>query len=775
MRGQAKVEPHVFAHSREGVPPERWQPLADHLAEVARLAGEFASSFGSAAWARAAGILHDLGKAHPAFQAYLRKENGLDPSDRDDGGAWEGHRINHSGVGAIQAVLGWSRPAAGRQEATGAMKGAPAVGSPADVMGGRILAYLVAGHHAGLPDWHGGRDSLATRLKAEREVFEEASGRLEPFLGDLPQNLQPPSFARACRQGEAIAFHFWVRMLFSCLVDADFLDTEAFMDQDRRNLRPTFPSLAELKGRFDAGMETFRARGRGESAHDRVNRLRASILAACRQAASRPPGFFGLTVPTGGGKTLSGTAFALDHAVQHGLRRIVYVIPYTSIIEQTAEVLRRFLGAENVVEHHSNVAPEKEHERPGLALAAENWDAPVVVTTNVQFFESLYAASPSRCRKLHNLARSVIILDEAQLLPAPWLVPCVEALQRLVSDYGATVVFSTATQPALPGLVGMVTPIVEDEARLYQALRRTEVRFPPQMVPMEGWDGLAAELAGHRQVLCIVNRRRDCYELFRAMPEGTLHLSALMCGAHRSAVIAAIKERLAAGEPVRVVSTQLVEAGVDLDFPVVYRALAGLDSINQAAGRCNREGRLPGLGVVHVFVPPEPSPPGLLRKGEDTTRSLMSEPGFVPDDPAVFPRFFAQLYDRANDLGGDWWRERLVKNVNDRDQPGAVQFRTAGREFRLIEESTVPIVVEFGDSQKYIRQLREGGPSRECLRAVQRYVVNVHRQTAKTLLEKGFITEVKDGILIQVDSSLYHQVIGLDVWREAYQPEDLVL
>jgi CRISPR-associated endonuclease/helicase Cas3 len=337
-----------------------------------------------------------------------------------------------------------------------------------------------------------------------------------------------------------------------------------------------------------------------------VNVIRKEVLTACREAARDAAGLYSLTVPTGGGKTLSGLAFALEHAVRHGKSRIVYVIAYTSIIEQTAQVLSEIFGPENVVEHHSNLAPERETERS--RLASENWDAPILVTTNVQFFESLYAARSSRCRKLHNLVNSVVILDEAQLLPPELLTPCVDVLNHLTRHYGVTVLLSTATQPALPGL-DPAREIVPDKIRLYETLKRTEIRFPDSLQEPTDWETVAEELRRHEQALCVVNTRRDCYDLFRLMPEGTIHLSALMCGEHRSQVIAEIKRHLKEGAPCRVISTQLVEGGVDLDFPVVYRALAGLDSIAQAAGRCNREGRLNAegrLGVVRVFVPPKP-------------------------------------------------------------------------------------------------------------------------------------------------------------------------
>jgi CRISPR-associated endonuclease/helicase Cas3 len=722
----------------------RIHSLIDHLTGTAERASAFAAVFDSECWARSAGMLHDLGKAHPDFQAYLCNARGIDASEYDDQTA--GVHPNHSGAGAIFAGEKWKN------------------------IIGKTFAYLVAGHHAGLPDWFGGRDSLTWRLENEKGVADAVRHYADPFLEALPAYCQPPAFAMHCRNQDAVAYHLWVRMLFSCLVDADFLDTEAFMDGDKHALRPVFLSLIELKARFDREMRVIIEEAKKKNSL--VNRVRADVLAASRTAAVQTPGLFSLTVPTGGGKTLSGTAFALDHAIQYNKSRIIYVIPYTSIIEQTADVLRKHFGPGNVVEHHSNMAPEKEKELPQLILATENWDAPVIVTTSVQFFESLYAAKSGRCRKLHNIANSVVILDEAQLLPPELLHPCVEALNRLISDYKVTVVLSTATQPALPNLCQTLREIIPQPESLYEQLKRTHILFPDDMNQPCDWPSLAAELAVYEQVLCIVNTRKDCHALWTVMPEGTIHLSALMCGAHRSRIIADVKERLLHGDSCRVISTQLVEAGVDMDFPVVYRALAGLDSINQAAGRCNREGNNPELGKVQVFIAPKPAPPGLLRKGEDTTRELAALSGFTPDTPNAFRRYFEAYYSSINDTGETWWRDNLVKNVNP---DGNVQFRTAGKEFRLIKDESVPIIVRYGGNDKVIDRLRFAGPSREVMRVLQRYTVNVKPGIAGRLLAEGRVEQIHDGILVQADSTLYCSKIGLDIYREVYDPEDLFI
>jgi CRISPR-associated endonuclease/helicase Cas3 len=732
-----------YAHSKEGKPTSEWQPLEEHLKNVAEKASQFAEEFGSGEWGSIAGTLHDMGKAHPDFQSYLLKAGSMEASEYDDQKS-AGTHPNHSGAGAVLACERW----------------------PGII--GKIFAYLITGHHAGLPDWFGGAASLPYRLEKEKNIADKVCAYAKFFLEKLPNKIQPPAFSMHCKNQDAIGYHLWIRMLFSCLVDADFLDTEAFMDREKHAQRPPFPLLIDLKSRFD--MQLLRMMNKTPDTF--VNRIRANILAACRKASTQPSGIFSLTVPTGGGKTLSGTAFALDHAIQYGKSRIIYVIPYTSIIEQTADVLRKYFGAENVVEHHSNLSPEREEESPQLILAAENWDAPIIVTTSVQFFESLYSAKPGRCRKLHNLVNSVVVLDEAQLLPPELLHPCVEALNRLVSDYKTTVVLSTATQPTLPSLVQPAREIVPNPASIFTQLKRTNINFPEDVNRPQDWPALAEELVNYEQVLCIVNTRKDCHSLWQEMPKGTTHLSALMCGAHRSKIISDIKERLSQGKLCRVISTQLVEAGVDMSFPAVYRALAGLDSINQAAGRCNREGELPEYGNVQVFIAPKPAPPGLLRKGEDTTRELAAIPDFSPDTPEMFRRYFEKYYSSINDTGETWWRENLIKNVNP---DGNVQFRTAGKEFRLIKDASVPIIIRYGNSDKMIDKLRFAGPSREVMRALQRYSVNIKPDLANSLLNYGRIEKIHEDILVQADSKLYSPSIGLDIYREVYTPEDLYI
>lgn len=728
-----------YAHTLEGQPPANWQTLEAHLVNVAERASAFARTLSSSDWATNAAWLHDLGKLDSAFQGYLHRENGLDDSEYDSG------RVNHSSAGAACA-----------EEKLG-----PCVG--------RILAYLIAGHHAGLPDWEGGPASLTTRMTDEgRDNFERIHSEAEPLLNNLSEASLTPPFLR----NHPEYFHLWIRIVFSCLVDADYLDTEAFMDAAASKTRTHHrPSIADLKNVFDAHMSRFAAK----AATSPVNSLRQKILTACRVAALMPPGLFSLKVPTGGGKTLSAMAFALDHAQHHGQARIIYVIPYTSIIEQTAKIFSDIFGPENVIEHHSNLAPENETQR--TRLASENWDAPIIVTTNVQFFESLYAAKPSRCRKLHNLVNSVVILDEAQLLPANLLAPCVSVMNQLTRHYGVTMVLSTATQPALPKL-DQPTEIIPPELNLFERLKRVTYHFPPgnQINSPTDWPTLATRLAQLPQVLCIVNTRRDCHDLFTLMPAGTIHLSALMCGEHRSKIIAEIKTGLANKTPIRVISTQLVEAGVDIDFPVVYRALAGLDSIAQAAGRCNREGKLASPGEVHVFTPPKPAPVGLLRKGENTTKELHAI-GLDPNLPESFTRYFNLFYASLNSLGADEFHDLLVKDVN----PGLhFQFRTAAEKFQLIDDAASrPVIVRYGNSEKYIERLRFAGPTREIMRRLQRYTVSVSVRQIQRMRDAGKLEELHfggkpSGILVQTLPRLYSEITGLDAFSESLPVEDLI-
>jgi len=725
----------VLAHvKRDGENVWKEHPLDQHLREVGRIAGGFASQFGNSDWAYIAGLWHDLGKYSSEFQHYIRTASGFDPDAHIENSSG---RVDHSTAGAIHAVRSFGKH-------------------------GRILAYLAAGHHAGLPDWNSaetGNSSLVVRLENKNLLDRVLS---HPHLPqDILNQPKPSSMAVGGSQG----FALWIRMLFSCLVDADFLDTEAFMNEEKSHSRKGAPTIDEMLPVFDRYMKEKIAK----ATENPVNALRREVLNQCRQKAALPSGVFSLTVPTGGGKTLSSLAFALEHAILHKKRRVVYAVPYTSIIEQTSETYREiFKSFSNaVIEHHSNLDPDK--ETPKSRLATENWDAPLIITTNVQLFESLFSAKTSRCRKLHNLVNSIVILDEVQLLPPEFLQPILDTINLLARYYRITFVLSTATQPALNTVknsfghiirrgIDDVQEIIDDVDSLYTALNRVEVVLPSDLTIRSTWDDLAEEILHYDSVLAIVNTRNDCRELWQRMPKGTLHLSGLMCGEHRSNVIKSIRKRLREEVPTRVISTQLVESGVDLDFPVVYRSITGLDSIAQAAGRCNREGKLQ-KGRVVVFNPPKMSPKGLLRFGEDATKEILSDHPENPLARSQFSRYF-NLFLSKPDLD--------KYNINGLLTPSVeldVQFRTAADKFQLIDgRETQAVFVNYEDTgKKLIEQLRAYGPNRDLMRKLQRYTVTLYRHDLNRLLANGDIKElaILPGVYSQVGDTLYDPQVGL--------------
>ena len=741
--------------------------LADHLLAVADMAAGFSQSFDSDTftqrWAYLAGLWHDLGKYRPGFQRYLVQSNNPDAHIE---GKVAGREKTHSAAGALWAIQAL--------EKTHGANGKLAA---------RVLAYLIAGHHAGLYDWDGGLNERLDEVDCQTELAEALAAQPPESIlnhGDFVPSLnQIP--------GGSAGFSLWLRLLFSCLVDADFLDTEAHFDASKPARRDGFPTLDQLRIVLDAHM-TAKATSATPST---VNTLRADILRQCRDKAALPAGLFSLTVPTGGGKTLSSLAFALNHAQTHGKRRVIYAIPYTSIIEQTADVFRdvfKTLGDEVLIEHHSQADAADRDETARSRLACENWDAPLVVTTNVQLFESLFAAKTSRCRKLHNIVGSIIVLDEAQQLPPEFLQPILDALNLLVKHYGVTVMLCTATQPALNStdyfdksnnLRGLdnVREIIDHPDALFDALKRVTVELPPDWNISTPWAEMAEKIAAEDCLLAIVSTRKAARELHRLLPPGTLHLSALMCGAHRKAVIDQIKARLKAKrdghdlQPLRVVSTQLVEAGVDIDFPVVYRALAGLDSIAQAAGRCNREGRLEEQGRVVVFVPPEPPPIGHLRKAAQACVSTLHGQHADPLARSLFATYFRDFYSKV-DLDG----KKIVPMLKVAPKTLGVQFRTAADAFRLIDDKdSATVVVRYAEHRDEIEKLlcvlAAEGPARWLMRKLQRYTVSIHKRVADEMLEQGGLTLPMPGLYVQVNAdNLYDPMLGLKLDDDIYNP-----
>ncbi|MEW6710330.1 MAG: CRISPR-associated endonuclease Cas3'' [Candidatus Riflebacteria bacterium] len=719
--------------------------LLDHVQKTAELAKKFASAFNSAEWAYAAGILHDAGKGTAKWQAYIRAKSGYGLDAHLEGKVG---KLDHSTLGSKLA-----------EEMFGSCIG-------------RVIAYCIAGHHGGLPDFfpseaHG---ASALKIRLNEAKTSEICSEIMTLAGNKRPNALPFKF------GDDMGMSLWIRMLFSCLVDADFLDTESYMDVEKGSQRGKFESLSVICDKFWHYM----GKKVKDAKKSRVNDIRQQILSDCKVAGNSARGIFSLTVPTGGGKTLSSLAFAVEHAQKHNLQRIIYVIPYTSIIEQNADVFRDAVGAENVVEHHSSIG--EEDSTPQMRLASENWDAPLIVTTTVQFYESLFSNKPSRCRKLHNIANSVVILDEAQLLPTDYLNPILQALQILVDFYSVSLVVSTATQPALEsrsdgqynfhGLRhGSVKEIIKDVDGIYEQLKRVEVELPPDLGVSMTWQEVANECSRYEQVLVVVSDRKSCKELYNLMPEGTIHLSALMCGQHRSNTITAVKERLKAGAITRVISTQLVEAGVDLDFPVVYRALAGLDSIAQAAGRCNREGLLE-KGLVRVFVAEKKSPPGILRKAAETTRNILYGCNGDPLERANFSRFFCDLYWKVNSLDVS---DIIPALTPDRSTLG-IQFRTAAEKFKLIDDSMQKsVLVRYLQGAELIDQLKRMGPEPWLMRKLQRYSVNIYLNDFNSMLQRKSLEEVHPSIFALTTSMEYSEETGLCVEDNSIAPEAFVL
>ena len=739
----------------------RWQPLKTHLQAVSRLAKDFGRPMGLEAEAELAGLLHDLGKYARRFQDRLRN-----PAI---------HGINH-----------WS---AGAAHAAGTLKAFSA-------------AFAVAGHHAGIPALADG-ESLKDTVKrsTDARTWADCTNCAESIaqllerqravdgieLPILAPRAAPDRFAESLR----------ARMVFSCLVDADFLDTEAHFN----------PAVAA--GRASLGLdperalECLQAHLAAKSGEGDLNWRRRQLLADCLSAAAKPPGLFTLTAPTGSGKTLSSLAFALRHAATHNaglpagdprrFRRVIVVIPYTSIIEQTAQVYRDLLepvfGTDYLLEHHSSVAPRETKDDKGrdaederlrrARLAAENWSAPLVVTTSVQFFESLFSNRPSDCRKLHNIGRSVLLFDEVQTLP-PKLVPSLLSAVRLLTDpsgpYGSSAVFMTATQPAFAS-VGKALPygwapveISSEPDSMAEALRRTRIQLPAANESL-AWEEIAQRMRAGQQSLCVVNTTKDARRLFGLLkspdPEGCFHLSSRLCPAHRRQTLDDIRARLREGLPCRLVSTQLIEAGVDVDFPVAYRALGPLDSIIQTAGRCNREGRHPDPCPVIVFRPTDGGlPKGAYGVASGVTETFLRCHPNATDQihlPSFYADYFAELYDLLGPQSSEKDPVFAASNV--------LNFPKAPANCRLVDEpgeESRTILVKWRDKQGSNRGeelaeklRREKHLTRADCRDAQRFSVNLYLHEFESAQANGYICQPAPGWDFWVWNSDYDDHLGL--------------
>jgi CRISPR-associated endonuclease/helicase Cas3 len=739
-----------FAHSLPGVPDEtKWEPLDEHLRAVGARAGTFAAAFGLTKWGEAAGVLHDIGKNSDAFQAYIRGRSASP---------------DHSTAGAIEARKSYGPQA------------------------GRILAFTIAGHHAGLSD---GKD-LTLRLEKQVEPYNhwEHYAGSPPTIADLAQSKMP------AKHLDYPGFHsaFLTRMIFSCLVDADFLETERFYADAKGEIvaRGNYSSMIKLRDQLHAYM-TKKSLGADVTP---LNRLRSEILAHAISRATFASGMFTMTVPTGGGKTLASLSFALEHAVLKAKDRVIYVAPYTSIIEQTAQVFRDALSTdEDILEHHGNFdwdAAEDgkgEIDRDGLKKlrhSTENWDAPVIVTTAVQFFESLFAARTSSCRKLHNIANSVIVLDEAQTLPLHLLRPCMAALDELARNYGASVVLCTATQPALRVIDNALPPnklkkkqgfdigpereLAPTIERLYHMLKRVNVEVLKEPVDDSV---IAARFAEREQMLSIVNTRGHAKALFDVTKDlpGVWHLTTLMCPAHRRQVLAKVRQDLKDGHPVRLVATSLIEAGVDIDFPEVWRAETGLDSIAQAAGRCNREGKTTA-GRVVVFTPAAHKLPRAFTAYRDSARLPLQMPdplGLEAIEAYFQALYFNRGYEALDTVKIDD-RAGIIPALERTAPAFDFPFSSIAAGFRMIDETMRPVIVPWAEQRNEVDRLlaalrgSEVPPAR-IVRKLQQYTVPIPEAAWKRLLGTGAIQPVNsafgDRFMVLSSNGLYDDKTGL--------------
>lgn len=756
-KGGANESSH-FAHSRSDRPRHEWHLLDGHLRDTAMAASTAAAKWGAGDLGYLAGLWHDLGKYAPDWQKFLvevgedapvlgEEQPGNLPARR--------HGPDHSTAGAVHALRRF--------------------GDTKRI--GVALQFVIAGHHGGLADL----TALRERVKKPEKI-----GRYETSVAEAPPDLlspsgdpKPPAFLLTPTSKERVERRFdtLVRMLFSALVDADYLDTERFFDAgegDRariaarrrwRRLEEYWPPLESHLVRLASQPPT------------RVVEQRRRVLTWCLEGAKGPRGAYTLTVPTGGGKTLSSLAFAVRHALHHGLERVVVAVPFISILDQTADVFRDVfapvLGEPVLVEHHSNVVTE--HDTVVNRLASENWDAPLVVTTQVQLFESLFSNRPRDCRKLHRLANSVVVLDEVQTLPAEVLAPILDQLQELKAHYGVSLLLTTATQPALhtrglgPKVFEGLDPIPQEIVpaaeigALFDTLSdRVEVAWPHDDSAV-AWSNVAGRVAECRQVLAIVHTRADARTLWEECRklgvEWVIHLSALMCPAHRRAALRNVRDRLQAGLTCRVVSTSLVEAGVDVDFPVVFRAMAGLESLAQSAGRCNREGHLP-RGTFHVFNAPS-EPPGLLALHREVAVIMRrADPGLQLMRPDTFRVYFDRLY--------------AMKGLDSKGIQALRQglcFQTTAQRFRMIDESGATVFVPYREEgRRAIDEFRRFGPSLERYRALQPFSVSVHPATLRELQDRGAVDTLHSSATVLISGADYDENLGLLARTEPFRP-----
>lgn len=762
----------LYAHTIEDSSPSEWQTLADHTKNVSELCSEFASEFGCKNWGRVVGIEHDRGKASAQFQQRLlgKKES-----------------VDHKTAGTQWVIDNYRLP--------GLLANA-----------GCLMAYVIAGHHGGMPDCFFGETSKRKsmnellhcnypdanafdKLMCDERITVPTSDDLEPmpYVASLQQVPK-----EQCLYAAAFATPVFCRFLFSCLVDADYLDTENVMSPEVALLRRhRFASIKELLAMLEAYMKQLQS----SSSLTPVNQARASVLGDCIEAAQWNRGLFTLTVPTGGGKTLSSLMFALRHAAYYGMKRIIFSIPFTSIVEQTADVLRGVFGDDNVLEHHSSYDFESLNEEKGLEqrLAIQNWEAPIIVTTNVQLLESLFASKPGKCRKLHNLVNSVIILDEAQSIPDSLMKPTLAMFESMVLSYGASIVLCTATQPALDGEWPFHSEPREIVTHREVFDRAFSLRVTYDVLGNIERTSLLDLLCKEQQTLCIVGTKQKARALYQELAqiyedqrvqsnEFIFHLSANMTPDHRGEVLSLVRERLNAGQRVIVISTQLVEAGVDIDFPVVYREMAGIDSILQAAGRCNRNGERKDddgnliNGNVYIFElkqddQDKTSEVAIVRNWLEQmkliAREIIKSNGNVMDESLVklfFKRRYAQSDLDAQKLYSDLTDINLI-----RKPLGNLKFESYEQRYRLIEDDTVPLFVPRGEkARELLHELLQNEHDKvktaNMVMRLQRFSVAVPRYLAQKYDKEGLIKHYGPVAVIPVKEDgvvCYDETVGL--------------
>jgi len=706
-----------YAHKSED---GRLEPVIDHLQKTAEKAKKFAEKIDAEEFGYVCGMLHDIGKFSLEFDNRLLND---------------GVKVDHSTAGAQEVIKN-------------------------KILGSGQMSYCIAGHHSGLPDAGTRSDTadmgtLHGRLKKQNlpdySDFGEVVDIKKLKVTKIPHYLS--------NEQNGFSLSFFTRMLYSCLVDADFLATEEFMNPDKKR-KSLSTSVEELYKMYQSHVKPF------FNPTGKLNQERTKILNECLKKGQGPKGLYSLTVATGGGKTLASMGFALEQMKKHHLDRIIYVIPYTSIIHQTAAIFRDIFGEGVVLEHHMKVDYDDKDETDSYhKLATENWDAQIVVTTNVQFFESLYGNRSSACRKLHNIVNSVIIFDEAQMFPIEYLKPCVRTIAELVKNYNCTAVLCSATQPALADIFPVGTHIQEINSHWEEGkdiFKRTKFVFDDLLNNAE----LAKRLQSEKQVLCIVNTKRHAQDLYKLLPEGegNFHLSTFMTPKDIQRIISIIKERLKADLVCRVISTSLIEAGVDLDFAAVYRAETGIDSELQAGGRCNREGKRPlEESIVHIFMPEEiytKRAPVRAKQMIETQRLTIRRYGEIESGEAI-QAYFRKLYDLQDENGLDskGILDTLEKSKTD------IQFTEISQMFKLIDTMTRPIVViEDNEAANLVNKLRFGEKNRNVMRKINQYCVGVYEYQYRQLLDAGAIEPLgSEAIFVLRDFERYDPKWGLVV------------